>query len=302
MDIRQLRYVVALARERHFARAADACCVSQPTLSGRIRQLEQELDTQIVQRGRRYEGLTPEGEKLLAWARRILEDCDGMRDELATLAGAPTGRLTIGAAPSTLPALPPLTEALRARFPQLGVTLLSLSSTAIARQLETFAVDAGVTYLDDAPASLGARLPLYLERYRLFVRDDHPLALRRAVGWAEAAEHPLCALTPEMRNRRITDAAFRAAGAAPAPAIESNSAIELCIHVRAGGLACVLPECFAGLVGGDGVLAIPLVAPEIEQPVGLVALERDPMPPLVAALIAAARDYAPSTTSIGSDL
>ena len=68
MDIRQLQYLVALSREKHFTRAAQACHVSQPTLSGRIRQLEQELGVPIVERGHRFHGLTPDGERVLKWA------------------------------------------------------------------------------------------------------------------------------------------------------------------------------------------------------------------------------------------
>jgi len=68
VDIRQLQYLVALAREKHFTRAAQACHVTQPTLSGRIRQLEQELGVPIVERGQRFHGLTPEGERVLEWA------------------------------------------------------------------------------------------------------------------------------------------------------------------------------------------------------------------------------------------
>ena len=73
MDIRQLQYFVALAREKHFTRAAQACHVSQPTLSGRIRQLEQELGVPIVERGHRFHGLTADGERVLKWAHAILE-------------------------------------------------------------------------------------------------------------------------------------------------------------------------------------------------------------------------------------
>jgi DNA-binding transcriptional LysR family regulator len=73
MDIRQLQYLAALAREKHFTRAAKVCNVTQPTLSGRIRQLEQELGVPIVERGQRFHGLTPEGERVLKWVLAILD-------------------------------------------------------------------------------------------------------------------------------------------------------------------------------------------------------------------------------------
>ncbi len=282
MDIRQLSYLVALAREKHFTRAAEACGVTQPTLSGRIRQLEQELGVPIVARGQRYHGLTPEGERVLKWARQILENFDGLREDLDDARGQAPARITIGAIPSALPTLPPLTEALRQRYPQIQFTVLSQSSEEIRRGLDDFSIDVGVTYLDNEPIDLTVSKPLYKERYTLFVRDDHAFANRDKVTWAEAAGIPLSALTPNMQNRRIIDGAFRKAKCAFAPELESNSVVNLCAHVQVSGLASILPEYFIGVMGeGDRIRALPLVDPVVEHLVGLVALDRDPLPPLV---------------------
>ena len=293
MDIRQLRYLIALAREKHFTRAAEACFVTQPTLSGRVRQLEDELGVQIVLRGQRYHGLTPEGERVLRWAQRILDDFDGMRQDLAMLSDAPEGRMTLGVIPSAMPCLPPLTQALRDRYPRVGFEILSRTSRQIAQELADFSLDAGVTYLDNEPLEAGAEAwPLYREQFRLFLRADHPLADRAEIPWAEAASHALVALTPDMQNRRIIDAAFEAAGATPRPMVESNSVVALLAHVRGGGAACVLPEFFVTLFGGARELrAIPLVAPSIGHVVGLVALAHEPRPALLAALIEAADGF-----------
>src|SRR3546814_9502962 len=81
MLIRHLAYFVTLAKERHFARAADACHITQPTLSTAIRKLEEDLGVPLVARGHRFTGLTPEGEKLLAWSRQILTDYQSLRSE-----------------------------------------------------------------------------------------------------------------------------------------------------------------------------------------------------------------------------
>jgi DNA-binding transcriptional LysR family regulator len=282
MDIRQFSYLAALAREKHFTRAAEACGVTQPTLSGRIRQLEQELGVPIVARGQRYHGLTPEGERVLKWARQILENFEGLREDLEDAKGHAPARITIGAIPSALPTLPPLTEALLKRYPQIQFTVLSQSSEEIRRALEDFSIDVGVTYLDNEPVDLTVSKPLYRERYRLFVREDHALAGRSGVTWAEAAGYPLSALTPNMQNRRIMDAAFRKAKCEFVPELESNSVVNLCAHVQVSGLASILPEYFIGLMGeGAQIRALPLVEPDIEHVVGLVALDRDPLPPLV---------------------
>lgn len=298
MDIRQLSYLVALAREKHFTRAAEACFVSQPTLSARVRQLEDELGAQIVLRGQRYHGLTQEGERVLRWAQRILKDFDAMRQDLAMLSETPEGRLTLGVIPSAMPCLPTLTGALRERYPRVGFEILSRTSRQIARELGEFTLDAGVTYLDDEPLETGAEAwPLYRERFRLFLRADHALADRAEIRWAEAARHALVALTPDMRNRRIIDAAFEAAGATPRPMIDSNSIVALLAHVRRGGAACVLPEVFVTLFGDAGfgesgeLRAIPLVEPDIGHVVGLVALAQKPRPALLAALVEVAADF-----------
>ena len=292
MDIRQLSYLVALAREKHFTRAADACGVTQPTLSGRIQQLEQELGIPIVIRGNRYLGMTPEGERVLKWAQTILEDVEGLRGELAHAADAPLKRRTCGEIPSALPTLAPLTDAMRKRFPKLAFTVLSLSSEEIRRSLEDFSIDVGVTYLTNVPIDLAVSKPLYLERYRLFVRDDHPLAGRESVEWAEAAKHPVSLLTPNMQNRRIIESAFPKAGAQVEPELESNSIVNLYTHVQMAGLATVLPEIFIGLMGDSArIRAIPLIAPAVEHSVGLVAHARDPLPKVVKAMLDLADDY-----------
>ena len=118
MDIRQLQYLSALAREKHFTRAAKACNVTQPTLSGRIRQLEQELGVPIVERGQRFHGLTPEGEKVLKWAHSILDNWTSLQQEISTLRGTKgklVGRLSLGVVPSALPMAALITKAFQDR-------------------------------------------------------------------------------------------------------------------------------------------------------------------------------------------
>src|SRR6478736_1395246 len=99
MDIRQLQYLAALAREKHFTRAAKVCGVTQPTLSGRIRQLEQELGVPIVERGQRFHGLTAEGERVMTWANAILDNWESLQREIAAMkhtVGALAGHLSMG--------------------------------------------------------------------------------------------------------------------------------------------------------------------------------------------------------------
>lgn len=289
MLIRQLDYLVALAREQHFGRAAAACGVSQPTLSAGLRRLEAELGVPLVRRGQRYEGLTAEGERVLASAQRIVADLDVLRDEVGALRKGLGGRLRLGAIPTSLSAVSLLTAPLTARHPAVTVEVRSLSSRQIERGLQSFELDAGLTYLDSEPLAGVRALPLYRERYVLLTPADGPCRGRRTVRWAEAAALPLALLTDDMQHRRIVNEIFRSAGAEPRPTVETNSVSTLFAHVRDGGWSAVMAHAWLHLFGRlDGLLAVPLVDPVEARTVGLVVLDRDPVGPLPRALLDAA--------------
>ena len=301
MDIRQLQYIAALAREKHFTRAAQACHVTQPTLSGRIRQLEQELGVPIVERGHRFHGLTPDGERVVKWAHAILDNWESLRQEIARLRSTSAtlaGRLSVGVIPSALPMAGLITKAIRDRHPGVELVVLSQSSIEILRHLEDYSIDVGLTYLDNEPIEGMRSEPIYMERYCLLVRADHALVNETGVSWAQAAQEPLCLLTPENQNRRIIDRAFRAASCAPIPKLETNSVINLCANVHLMGLASIVPEYFLKVLGPiSDVRAIPLMQPVVEHSVGLVAVDRDPVSPLVLAAFECAKLTEPPAIS-----
>jgi DNA-binding transcriptional LysR family regulator len=301
VDIRQLQYLVALAREKHFTRAAKECGVTQPTLSGRIRQLEQELGVPIVERGQRFVGLTPQGQRVLSWASTILDNWQSLQQEIASLrdaSGALSGHLSVGVIPSALPMAALITRAIHARHPEIELTVLSYSSIDILRKLEDFSIDIGLTYLDNEPIEGMRSETVYMERYCLLVQAAHPLADAASVSWADAAREPLCLLTSDNQNRRIIDRAFRAAGTAPVPRLETNSVVNLCANVRLGGLVSVIPEYFLEVLGPIAdVRPVPLTSPMIEHSVGLIAVDRDPVSPLVLAAFECARNIEPPPVS-----
>ena len=292
MDIRQLAYLAALAREKHFTRAAEACNVTQPTLSSRIRQLEEELGVPIVERGQRYLGLTSEGETVLKWAHAILDNCSALTQELAQMRSGLTARLTIGVIPTALLFTPRITAVMGKLHPDVGFKILSMSSIEILERLKEHAIDAGISYLDNEPVDFHTTLPLYRERYSLIVHADHPLAKtgRATVTWAEAAAGPLCLLNAEMQNRRIIDRAFREAGVTPHCQVETTSLSNILAHVLGSGLAGIVPEDFLASIGGhSAATALRIEAPAVEHAVGLITLDRDPLPPALDALFAACR-------------
>jgi DNA-binding transcriptional LysR family regulator len=289
----KLEYLIALAREEHFGRAADTCGVTQPTLSAGIKQLEETLGVLLVQRGSRFIGFTPEGQRTLDWARRIVGDSRAMRQEIAALKKGLNGRLKIAAIPTALAMVAAITTPYRARHPDVRFTILSQTSIQILTNLENLEIDAGITYLDNEPLGRVSTIPLYQERYLLLTSPDAPLGNREKVTWAEVGKVPLCLLTPDMQNRRIIDDLLRSAGGNPQPTLESNSVVVLFAHVRTGRWATIMPSKLAETLGlTDTIRAIPIVEPEAVHTIGLVVPAREPMTPLTAALVAEAKRMA----------
>jgi len=291
--IDKLEFMMALARAQHFGRAAEACNVSQPTLSAGIKTLEDTFGVLLVQRGSRFHGFTPEGERVLEWARRIVSDTRAMRADVDALKRGLVGHLRIAAIPTALAMTAMLTTPYRAKHPDVRFTILSRTSIEILGLIENLEVDAGLTYLDNEPLGRVNTVPLYLEEYRFLTSSAGALGTRDEVTWAEVGQVPLCLLTPDMQNRRIIDNLLRSAGAEPSPTLESNSMIVLFAHVRTGQWASIMPAKLAETLGlTDSVRAIPIIEPAATHAVGLVVPEREPTTPLISALTAEARQLA----------
>jgi DNA-binding transcriptional LysR family regulator len=292
--LEKLEFIIALARERHFGHAAEACGVSQPTFSAGIKQLEDQLGVLLVQRGSRFQGFTPEGERVLDWARRIIGDARAMRQEVDALKRGLAGHIRIAAIPTALAMVSMLTTPYRAKHPDVSFTVLSRNSIEVLGMLENLEVDAGLTYLDNEPLGRVQTVALYSEQYRLLTSSESPLGTRDKVTWAEVGKVPLCLLTPDMQNRRIIEQLLRQAGSDVAPTLESNSVVVLFAHVRTGKWASVMPAKLAEVLGlTEKVRAIPIVDPIVTHSVGLVVPQRNPLTPLINALVAEARLLAP---------
>ena len=174
----KLEFLLALARERHFGRAAEACGVTQPTLSAGVKQIEDAMGVLLVNRGSRFQSFTPEGERVLDWARRIVGDTRAMRQEINALRHGLSGRLRIAAIPTALAMVAALTTPYREHHPNVQFTVLSRTSADVLKLLDNLEIDAGVTYLDNEPLGRVNTVPLYRERYRLLTSADAPLGNR----------------------------------------------------------------------------------------------------------------------------
>ncbi|MES2944695.1 MAG: LysR substrate-binding domain-containing protein [Pseudomonadota bacterium] len=272
-----LRYLAALDEHKHFGRAALACHITQPALSNALRALEEEFGIAIVKRGRSFGGFTPEGERVLASAQRMLHERELLQQDLNGVAGRPQGVLTIGAVPTAMPVAARFTAMLRARHPGISPIVRSLSSSELETGLESLALDMGLGYTDRL-SRRGQRLhhvPQYVEHYFLLrkaasAHSEH-MQIGPKVSWLEAASLPLCLLTREMHNRTIVDAAFAEAGVAVKPAIETNSIMTLALSVVVGDVCSVLPGALISAVRGYRELeALPLVSPEVRTAIGFM--------------------------------
>ncbi|ORB26270.1 LysR family transcriptional regulator [Mycolicibacterium parafortuitum] len=291
VQMQHLDYLLALAAERHFGRAAARCHISQPTLSVAIRRLERELGIVIVQRGQRFEGFTEEGRRVVSWAQRIVAERDEMLADLERMQGRLTATARIGAIPTAVPASPFITAEFLARNPAASVRIEALSSREIARRLADFELDAGLTYLDDEATPGTRSVELYRERYVLLAPADHPVMGSGEVSWADAAQLQLCMLTTTMRNRRILDANMAAEGARYRPAVEADSVDALYAHLTGSRRATIASTAWLPQLGvPPGFAARPMVQHGPRPPIGLVVHDRAPASIVAAALEAVAAD------------
>ena len=273
-----LRYLVALDEHRHFARAAQACHITQPALSNALRALEEEFAVVIVRRGRAFVGFTPEGDKVLDSARRMLHEHKVLAQSLRSTVDQPAGRFVVGAVPTAVPIAARFAAMLHARYPELMPVVLSLSSSELEKRLESLSIDLALGYTErmDLRAVQLTAYPQYNEHYFLLRKSRTPHAFELQIAepesWLQASEVSLCLLTPEMHNRTIVDASFAAAGCTPKVVMETNSILTMALSVVAGQVCSVMPGALVSTVRGYRELeAVPLVSPQVLTPISFMA-------------------------------
>lgn len=286
----KLEMFIALARECHFGRAAERMNIAQPTLSAGIKQLEAQLGVQLVHRGSRFGGLTPEGQIALVWAKRLVDDARQLRDEMRICRQGLTGEVRLAVIPTAQTWAGQLCTGFAERHPNVHFTILSKNSREILQMLEDFEADAGISYLENEPLGRVDTVELYDESYILVCARSSPHAHKRSMAWSDLDGQTLALLTPDMQNRRIIDQRFAECGVTVATCIESSSIIALVSSVASGHCMTVLPtEVARFLTGGKELALIPLEGASCQQKVGLILPHRDPRTPVLSALLAEAR-------------
>jgi LysR family transcriptional regulator, transcription activator of glutamate synthase operon len=257
MELRQLRYLVALADERHFTRAAAREHIAQPALSQQIRRLEAEVGLALVERTTRRVALTDAGELLVARARRILSELDDAQAELATLAGVKGGRLSVGALHTMGPLdLSLLLASFHRDHPAVELTVREQSSEELAEMLRDDVIDLAFLSVTERIQSHGLELHhLVSEDLVAVLPPQHPLAGRDSVDLRELAGDPFFSFRPGSRLRELLDSAAAGAGFQPRIALESNESRRIRSLVSGGLGVAILPASDAAGPGAPVAVA-----------------------------------------------
>jgi LysR family transcriptional regulator, transcription activator of glutamate synthase operon len=291
MEVRQLRYLVALADERHFTRAAAREHVAQPALSQQIRRLEEQVGVPLVERTTRSVALTEAGELLVARARRILNELDAAQAELEALKGVQVGHVTVGVLHTMGPVDVSLALALfRERHPGVELTVREQSSEELAEMLRLDELDLAFLSVTERVESHGLGLhQLISEELVLVVSPGHRLAGRRRVRMAELAGEEFVSYRAGSRLRELLESAGRSAGFEPRVTLESNESERIRRLVGRGLGVAILPRSDVERPGPEVAVAA-LVEPALTRDITLAWREDRRLAPAGAAFLELARD------------
>ena len=266
MELRHLRYFVAVAEELHFTRAAERLHIGQPPLSQQIQALEAELGVLLFQRNKRSVALTDAGRHLLGRARQVLAEAGGLGEEVRRVARGEVGELRIGYT-SSLPLTSILRELIadhRRRFPQVTLRLREMYTNAQFEALHRGELDVGFVRFNDPAGPPGIRLQvLRRDPLRLIVPEEHRFAGRQSVSIAECRDEDFVAY-PVSIGAGLVGLLMRLcarAGFVPRVTQEAGEALTLIGLVAAGFGVTVLPAPLEA-VRAEGVRYIPLSDPE----------------------------------------
>jgi DNA-binding transcriptional LysR family regulator len=242
VQIGQLRAFLAVAERRHFTKAARALGMAQPSVSAHVRRLEAEIGQTLFHRLRGSVALTPAGEALLPFARRIVADVEAATAELHEVGGLARGRLAVGATPSLAATLlPAVLSRFHAAYPGIDLVVRESGSRELVAALEEGTVDIALVILPVRQDVLQTE-PLLREELVVAVAKTHPLASRHSLSVSELRDVPLVMFREGYDLRASTEAAFREAGFAPTFAVEGGE-MDGVLRLTAAGLgAAIVPS------------------------------------------------------------
>jgi LysR family transcriptional regulator, transcription activator of glutamate synthase operon len=303
MELRQLRYVVALAEERSFTRAASKVLVAQPALSQQIAKLEAELGVSLADRTTRRVGMTEAGDRLVDHARRILRQVDVAAEDLAAMAGVRAGRLTIGASRTVGSFdLSSLIAEFHGRYPEIDLAVREDLSASLAAELQADDIDLAFITRPAGPDDEGLALRVVSkEPLVAILAPGHPLARRRRLRVPLLEGERIVTFREGATIRkRLEDAAARA-GYVPHVAFETNEVGRMRALAAAGLAIAVLPRSDAELPGAP-ITAVPFQEPEFEHTVYIASRAgRHHSPAARAFMELVLSEHSPAGSSTGAE-
>jgi LysR family hydrogen peroxide-inducible transcriptional activator len=297
MNLRDLRYILAVADLGQFGRAAEACCVSQPTLSGQILKLEEELGVMIFERVGRSVRLTPTGERIIERARRAVQAADDIQQLAQTARDPLDGALTVGAIPTIAPYLMPrVLPATQARMPKTPLTMREDVTDHLVAQLSAGQLDAAIIATDTVSPLLDS-LPLYDEPFWVALPDSHELASRERIAPADLDPKALLLLADGhcLRDQALDLCGHPDLGHANTADIRALS-LETLMQLAAAGYGVTLaPElCVEGGRGlVKGLVARPLTGRDARRRIRLAHRKNAPRLKALQMLAAVIREAVP---------
>ena len=292
MDLRQLRYLVALADERHFTRAAEREHIAQPALSQQIRRLEEEVGVALVERTTRRVAITEAGELLVARARRILSELSAAEAELEALRGILTGHVSVGAMHTMGPVDVSLALAVfHQRHPGVELTVLEQSSEELAEMLRDDVLDLAFLSVTERIESHGLGLhQLVSEELVVILPRAHPLAERSGVRMSELAGEQFISYREGARLRELLNRAAREAKFDPQVMLESNESRRIRRLVARGMGVAILPRSDSEGSAGVEIAVVNLDQPALTRDITLAWRLGRRHPPAVAEFIDLSRE------------
>jgi LysR family transcriptional regulator, transcription activator of glutamate synthase operon len=291
MELRQLKYLLALAEERHFTRAAAREHIAQPALSQQIRRLEDEVGVPLVDRTTRQVAITHAGRLLVARARRILAEVNAAEAELQRIRGIEGGRVVVGTMHTMGPVDVSLVLAIfHQRHPAVELTVREQSSEELAQMLREDELDLAFLSVTERVESHGLGLhQLVSEKLMVVLPRSHPLAGRRRVRMAELKGEEFVSYRPGARLRELLLAAGAHAGFEPRTTLESNESERIRRLVARGMGVAILPESDATPYG-DEIAVTALVEPSLSRDITLAWRQQRKHPPAVAEFLELAQE------------
>jgi DNA-binding transcriptional LysR family regulator len=291
MELRQLRYLVALAEDRNFTRAAAREHIAQPALSQQIRRLEEETGVGLVERSTRRVSLTDAGDALVARSRRILAEVESARTELEALKGVQTGHVTVGVMHTMGPVDVSIAlAAFHERHPAVELSVREYSSEELADLLRVDELDLAFLSVTERIESHDLGLEqLVSEELVVVLPRQHALAKRRRVRMAELVGEQFISYREGARLRELLMAAGRHAGFVPEVMLESNESSRIRRLVERGMGVAILPRSDAEAPGAEVAVAT-LVEPPLRRDITLAWREGRRLPPAAAEFLALARE------------